>query len=174
YLCLHDGILQTVCLPFCHGSLTFSAAGILAFLWLPFWVIFVSETPNSHNWISVDEKNHIENSLKHTENGVLSAMPYIAGLIFTLLLAPVDSVMIRRRWLSIPRARKLWSSISAFGKSVLLSAIAFSTPESRTLIVALLVLNVMMSSVMLLGFNLADLDLAPPYAGMQRCCITSS
>lgn len=60
------------------------------------------------------------------QNGVLSAMPYIAGLIFTLLLAPVDSVMIRRRWLSIPRARKLWSSISkCFSLSLILLAFVY-------------------------------------------------
>ncbi|THD26865.1 Vesicular glutamate transporter 3 [Fasciola hepatica] len=228
---MHSGyIVGTVLALLCSGflieapfngswPLPFYVSGTLAFLWLPFWILFVSETPSSHNWIGVAERNYIESSLRHSEhhhsdrtipwrriftssqvwllmlcnfmdswsnytilvcvpqymdsvlhlpistNGALSAVPYIAALFLTLLLAPIDTMLIKRGWLSIPRARKLWSSISAFGKSILLLTIAYSNPEHKVLVVSLLVLNVMMSSVMLLGFNLADLDLAPPYAG---------
>ncbi|VDP76340.1 unnamed protein product [Echinostoma caproni] len=152
--------------PF-HGGwpLPFYVSGALAFIWLPTWIFLVSETPKTHSYITMGEKRYIEDSLKHTENGALSALPYIAALVFMFLLTPIDSLLINRGLLSIPRARKLWSAISAFGKSILLLTIAYSPPNHRGLIVVLLVINVALSSLMLIGFNLADLDLAPPYAG---------
>ncbi|KER27393.1 transporter, major facilitator family protein, partial [Opisthorchis viverrini] len=198
--------------------LPFYVSGILAFIWLPAWSILITEVPGSHPWISPEEVQYIEGSLRDihpprpraipwrrlaasgqvwlimvcyvldgwsnytllvcvpqfihdvlgvpiSENGVLSALPYMMALIFMYLLTAIDGFILRRGWISMPNARKLWSGLSAFGKSILLLTIAYLDASHKTAIIILLVLNVMLSSATLLGFNLADLDLAPAYAG---------
>ncbi|CAL8097119.1 unnamed protein product [Calicophoron daubneyi] len=227
---MHSGYLVgTVLALLCSGYLirtdalqgwpsTFYVSGILTLIWLPFWIIYVTETPHSHPWITAEEKHHIENSLRTTkdfnqrclpwrkifvsrqvwivmacyvmdgwanytllvcvpqymdkvlnfpldQNGALSSMPYVFALIFIYLMSFVDAWLVGRGWISIPNARKLWSSIGAFGKSILLLVIGYMDTSCRVTIICLLVMNIMLSSATLLGFNLADLDLAPPYAG---------
>ncbi|TGZ66672.1 hypothetical protein CRM22_005198 [Opisthorchis felineus] len=234
YSCLsgimHSGyIVGTVLALVCSGylidanqlggwPLPFYVSGILAFVWLPAWLILITEVPRSHPWISSEEVQYIEGSLRDihpprprsipwrrlassgqvwlimvcyvldgwsnytllvcvpqfihdvlrvpiSENGVLSALPYMMALIFMYLLTAIDGFILRRGWISMPNARKLWSGLSAFGKSILLLTIAYLDASHKTAIIVLLVLNVMLSSATLLGFNLADLDLAPAYAG---------
>ncbi|KAF6768747.1 hypothetical protein AHF37_10904 [Paragonimus kellicotti] len=227
---MHSGyIFGTVLALSCSGyliksggsggwPLPFYVSGLLALVWLPAWIIFVSESPSSHPWISTAEKHYIEGSLRQTshrdqralpwrrlfrstqvwlimscfildgwsnytllvcvpqymhnvldvpinENGLLSSLPYIAAMGFMYVITFVDGLLIRRNHLSMPNMRKLWSCLSAFGKAVLLLTIAYLDRSYKTTIVVLLIINVMLSSAALLGFNLADLDLAPPYAG---------
>ncbi|KAF8568898.1 hypothetical protein P879_02085 [Paragonimus westermani] len=227
---MHSGyIFGTVLALSCSGyliksgiwdgwPLPFYVSGLLAFVWLPAWIIFVSESPSSHPWISTVEKHYIEGSLRNTshrdqrslpwrrlfrstqvwlimscfimdgwsnytllvcvpqymhsvldvpinENGLLSSLPYIAAMGFMYIITFVDGLLIRRNCLSMPNVRKLWSCLGAFGKAVLLLTIAYLDRSYKTTIVVLLIINVMLSSAALLGFNLADLDLAPPYAG---------
>ncbi|KAF5403607.1 Vesicular glutamate transporter 3 [Paragonimus heterotremus] len=227
---MHSGyIFGTVLALSCSGYLIksggsngwpmpFYVSGLLAFVWLPAWIIFVSESPSSHPWISTAEKHYIEGSLRLTshrdqravpwrrlfrstqvwlimscfildgwsnytllvcvpqymhsvldvpinENGLLSSLPYIAAMGFMYVITFVDGLLIRRNYLSMRNMRKLWSCLGAFGKAVLLLTIAYLDRTYKTTIVVLLIINVMLSSAALLGFNLADLDLAPPYAG---------
>jgi predicted MFS family arabinose efflux permease len=39
--------------------------GILPFIWLPLWWIFIRDHPREAKWISAEEKNHIETILKN-------------------------------------------------------------------------------------------------------------
>jgi len=48
------------------------AEGALPFIWLPIWLYFISDHPHQAKWISTEEKEHLEQTLRH-ESAQLNA-----------------------------------------------------------------------------------------------------
>ncbi|KAF7258575.1 hypothetical protein EG68_04235 [Paragonimus skrjabini miyazakii] len=134
-------------------------------VWLIMFCFILDGWSNYTLLVCVPQYMHSVLDVPINENGLLSSLPYIAAMVFMYVITFVDGLLIRRNYLSMPSVRKLWSCLGAFGKAVLLLTIAYLDRTYKTTIVVLLIINVMLSSMALLGFNLADLDLAPPYAG---------
>ncbi len=64
--------------------------GALPFLWLPIWLYFISDRPRDANWISAEEKRHLETTLEREATEAHLAKP---APLWEALLRPAVFVM---------------------------------------------------------------------------------
>ena len=65
--------------------------GALPFLWLPIWLYFVSDHPREAKWISAEEREHLETTLKHEATGLTPVKP---APLWQAFLQPAVFVML--------------------------------------------------------------------------------
>src|SRR5438034_9963545 len=67
------------------------AEGALPFIWLPIWLCFISDHPRKAKWISQEERDHLETTLRH-ETGQLE--PPNQASLWRAFLQPTVFVML--------------------------------------------------------------------------------
>ncbi|MGH0178123.1 UNVERIFIED_CONTAM: hypothetical protein FKN15_076677 [Acipenser sinensis] len=132
--------------------------------WFLLWAFLVSDTPETHRNISVQEKEYIVSSLKD-QNGFLSALPYLGCWVVMLLGGQIADYM-RETWLySTVAVRKLCTAIGMVGPAVFLVAAGY-TGCNYILAIAFLTISSALGGFSMSGFNINHLDIAPSYAGI--------
>lgn len=97
------------------------------------------------------------------QNALLSALPYFAMLVMSMILSPLADWMNNKKILKIEFSRKLFNTIGMWGAMIALIALAYVT--SKTLAVALVTIAVGINAATYLGFQINHLDLAPNHSG---------
>lgn len=64
---------------------------MFGFIWLILWVIYVSNTPEDHKWISDTEKKHIDNNISVRTGLRKRSVPWIAIFTSMTVIATVIS-----------------------------------------------------------------------------------
>ncbi|XP_011308740.1 putative inorganic phosphate cotransporter [Fopius arisanus] len=99
------------------------------------------------------------------ENGVKSALPYIALLLLTI---PVScfSDWSEKKGVSRGFSRKLCNTIGQWGQGLALIGIVFVTPGDTTVPVLLLIVAVGLAAPTMCGYQINHMDLSLDYAGL--------
>ena len=74
--------------------------GALPFIWLPVWLLFISDHPRDAKWISPEEREHLESTLKHEAS---EKEPEQVASIWTAFLCGETAIMIAMNFFTTPR-----------------------------------------------------------------------
>lgn len=100
------------------------------------------------------------------QNALLSALPYFAMLVMSLILSPFADWLNNKRILKVEFSRKLFNTIGLWGPMTALIALAYITSkEQAALAVGLVTVAVGINAATYLGFQINHLDLAPNHSG---------
>ncbi|CAD5119812.1 DgyrCDS8396 [Dimorphilus gyrociliatus] len=138
------------------------------FLSVPFWALITAHFCN--NWgfytLLTNMPRYMKIVLRFniSENGFLSALPYLTQLILMFLSGVVADLLRRRQILSTTIVRKLANGIGLMGPGIFLVVISF-IGCSRSAAVICLTLSVGLGGIASAGFQVNHLDLAPAFAG---------
>ncbi|XP_034254262.1 putative inorganic phosphate cotransporter isoform X2 [Thrips palmi] len=136
---------------------------------MPFWAILVAHMGQNYGYetllteLPTYMKQVLHFSIKH--NGTLSALPYLAMWIFSIVVSVVADWMTWHKGVSLTRTRKLLNSIGMFGPALSLVAASY-TGCSALLTVALLSMGVGLMGGTMSGYRINHLDISPRFAGI--------
>uniref|UniRef100_A0A8C2L7N0 Sialin n=1 Tax=Cyprinus carpio TaxID=7962 RepID=A0A8C2L7N0_CYPCA len=159
--------------------------GAVGLLWFFLWACFVSNNPSSHKRITEAEKTYIMGSLKnevsnvtvnfynvlsvnslcHSQNGMLSALPYLGCWLLALLGGQLADLLRERYLIRTVIVRKAVTIVGMVGPAVFLVAAGY-TGCNYVLAVACLSISSSLGGISASGFNINHLDIAPSYAGI--------
>ncbi|XP_066246488.1 putative inorganic phosphate cotransporter [Euwallacea similis] len=136
---------------------------------LPFWAILLAHMGYNYGYetlmteLPTYMKQVLHFSIK--ENGFLSALPYLAMWLFSILVSQVADWMLTRPYFTATSVRKILNSIGQFGPAVALFVAAF-TGCDKWLTVSLLTIGVGLNGGTNSGFRVNHLDISPQFAGI--------
>ncbi|KAK3921380.1 Putative inorganic phosphate cotransporter [Frankliniella fusca] len=136
---------------------------------MPFWAILVAHMGQNYGYetLLTELPTYMKQVLRFSikENGTLSALPYLAMWIFSIVVSVVADWMTWTRGVSLTRTRKLLNSIGMFGPALALVAASY-TGCSAPLTVGLLSLGVGLMGGTMSGYRINHLDISPRFAGI--------
>lgn len=99
------------------------------------------------------------------QNGTVSALPYLAMWIFSMLISHVADWMISSGRFNHTLTRKIVNSIGQFGPAIALAAASYTGCNSW-LTVTILTVGVGLNGGIYSGFKVNHLDISPRFAGI--------
>ncbi|KAJ1519672.1 hypothetical protein ONE63_004938 [Megalurothrips usitatus] len=135
---------------------------------LPFWGL-VAKTVG-HDWgfftMIADLPKYMKSVMKFRihENGVLSALPYLAMWLCSLMFGCIADWLIKSDRLSITNTRKLLTTVSSLGPAAGIIGASYAGCD-RYLVVGLFTLGMASMGAYYSGTRVNALDLSPNYAG---------
>ncbi|ROL48694.1 Sialin [Anabarilius grahami] len=149
-----------------HG---WSVPGLSMLLSVPLWAIIISQMCSNWSYYTLltslpmymDTVLHFDLQ----QNSFLSALPYLAGWLFTVGSGVLADNLLERELLSITAVRKIFTFIGLFLPAVFLFAVGFSGC-SGVLAVTFLTLSSAFGGFSAAGVFINQIDIAPRYAGM--------
>ncbi|XP_046735529.1 sialin [Diprion similis] len=134
----------------------------------PFWAILIAHVCSNFGWymLLIELPVFMSDILqfKLSENGLLSAMPYLCMWLFTMTLSKILTVMQGKKWISVTVARKIATLIASFVPMVCLICVSYVGCD-RGLAVFYLTVGVTCIGGMFCGFLSNHVDIAPNFAG---------
>ncbi|XP_063974434.1 putative inorganic phosphate cotransporter isoform X2 [Diachasmimorpha longicaudata] len=136
---------------------------------LPFWAILMAHMGQNYGYETLmTELPTFMKQILHFNiklNGVVSALPYLAMWIFSMLISHVADWMISSGRFSHGKTRKIINSIGQYGPALALIAASY-TGCDKWLTVALLTIGVGFNGGIYSGFKVNHLDISPRFAGI--------
>ncbi|KAJ8922177.1 hypothetical protein NQ315_004112 [Exocentrus adspersus] len=136
---------------------------------MPFWAILLAHM--GHNYGYETLMTELPTYMKQVhhfsikDNGILSALPYLAMWIFSIFISHVADWMLTKPYFTHTIVRKLINGIGQYGPAVALLAVSF-TGCDKWLTVALLTVGVGLNGGIYSGFKVNHLDISPRFAGI--------
>ena len=134
----------------------------------PFWALMAAQI--GHNWgfytLLNDLPKYMSSVLKFRPemNGYFTALPYIVGCFYILIISWVTDKFITAKYVSKTNARKINTSISNIGPAIFLVLASYAGCE-RSLVVFCFIIGVTLMKSGVPGIKVNPLDLSPNYAG---------
>ncbi|KAJ1524730.1 hypothetical protein ONE63_009613 [Megalurothrips usitatus] len=136
---------------------------------MPFWAILVAHMGQNYGYetLLTELPTYMKQVLRFSikDNGTLSALPYLAMWIFSIVVSVVADWMTWTKGVSMTRTRKLLNSIGMFGPALCLVAASY-TGCTASLTVGLLSLGVGLMGGTMSGYRINHLDISPRFAGI--------
>ncbi|XP_031637844.1 putative inorganic phosphate cotransporter isoform X2 [Contarinia nasturtii] len=136
---------------------------------LPFYAILFAHMGQNYGYetLMTELPTYMKQVLRFSlkENGILSALPYLAMWLFSMFISVVTDWMIYSDRFTHTNARKIINSLGQYGPAICL-IIASYTGCNRTLTVFLLTLGVGLNGAIYSGFKINHLDITPRFAGI--------
>ncbi|XP_015522232.1 putative inorganic phosphate cotransporter isoform X1 [Neodiprion pinetum] len=136
---------------------------------LPFWAILIAHMGQNYGYETLmTELPTFMKQILHFDiksNGTVSALPYLAMWIFSMLISHVADWMISNNICSHQVTRKILNTIGQFGPAIALVAASY-TGCNPTLTVAILTIGVGLNGGIYSGFKVNHLDISPRFAGI--------
>ncbi|KAH1005449.1 hypothetical protein HUJ04_006438 [Dendroctonus ponderosae] len=136
---------------------------------LPFWAILLAHMGYNYGYetlmteLPTYMKQVLHFSIK--DNGFLSALPYLAMWIFSIMVSQIADWMLTKTYFSSTLVRKILNSIGQFGPAIALFIAAF-TGCDKWVTVTLLTIGVGLNGGTNSGFRVNHLDISPQFAGI--------
>ena len=99
------------------------------------------------------------------QNSLLSAVPYIAHAIAGVLVSPLADQLISKNIVSITSVRKIFGAVAMYVPGAALIWLAFVDSTQKELAIVLLVVAVAFTALVLCGFRVNMIDVAPNHTG---------
>lgn len=135
---------------------------------LPFWAILVAHTCSNWGWymVLIELPLYMKQILKFkiAENAVLTAVPFLAMWLFSLVLSKTLDTLRGKKKITTTTARKTGTLIASLVPMVCFVVLIFIHCQ-RTLAVVLMTIAIMSVGGMFSGFLSNHIDIAPNYAG---------
>ncbi|XP_061903325.1 sialin isoform X2 [Entelurus aequoreus] len=132
-------------------------------LWAVLWFMFVSDDPRTHRRISKEERDYIVDSIGR-QNGFLSALPYLAAWLCSVLSGFLADSLIEKKVFSVTTIRKLFTLTGMLPPAGFLLAVAYAGCN-HVLTITFLTLASAVAGASSPGVFINQIDIAPRYAG---------
>ncbi|KAJ8865877.1 hypothetical protein PR048_033400 [Dryococelus australis] len=136
---------------------------------VPFWAILIAHMGQNYGYETLmTELPTFMKQILHFDikkNGTLSALPYLAMWIFSIIASVIADWMIFSERFNHTQARKIINSIGQYGPALCLIAASYSSHDAD-LTVALLTVGVGLNGAVFSGFKVNHLDISPRFAGI--------
>lgn len=136
---------------------------------LPFYAILLAHVGQNYGYetLMTELPTYMKQVLRFSikTNGTLSALPYLAMWMFSIVVGWVADWMLTSGRFTHTMTRKISNSIGQYGPAIAL-IIASYTGCSRAVTVAILTIGVGLNGGIYAGFKINHLDLTPRYAGV--------
>ncbi|XP_058788719.1 putative inorganic phosphate cotransporter isoform X2 [Phymastichus coffea] len=136
---------------------------------LPFWAILIAHMGQNYGYETLmTELPTFMKQILHfhiKSNGLVSALPYLAMWLFSMVISHVADWIISSGRLNHTHTRKLINSIGQFGPALALVAASY-TGCNPWLTVSLLTIGVGLNGGIYSGFKVNHLDISPRFAGV--------
>lgn len=119
-----------------------------------FWLLLTEMPTFIHTVFKVDLK----------EDGMLSALPYLAMFLLQIPVLYVADTLNRRQVTTLTVSRKAWNTVSMWSGAAGLAGLGYLNDTTTT--ITLYVLIVAVGCTTNAGFNINHMDLSPNYAGL--------
>ncbi|XP_063916931.1 sialin-like isoform X1 [Zophobas morio] len=135
---------------------------------LPLWALIAAQI--GHDWgfftMVTDLPKYMKDVLKFNvaENGVWSSVPYIFMWLVSMGSGWVCDYLIKRQYMSVTLARKVFTSIASMGPAIFIIAASYSGCD-RDLAVGMFTVAMSFMGTFYCGMKVNALDLAPNFAG---------
>lgn len=97
------------------------------------------------------------------QNAVLSALPYLAMWIISLVVCPISDLLINRGYIGVAAGRKIFNSIGHWGPALALIILPFL--QGKVVAVIVLTISVGLDGFIYCGYMCNHMDLSPNFAG---------
>ncbi|XP_047503595.1 putative inorganic phosphate cotransporter isoform X1 [Pieris napi] len=135
---------------------------------LPFWAILLAHCGQSLGfWTLLTEMpSYMDKVLGVAikDNGIYSALPYLAMYILSFVFSWTADFMINRNILSHGTIRKIFNTISFWGPAAALLGLCYIPAGHVPLAVAMLTVTVGLNGAHYVGFLISHIDLSPNFA----------
>ncbi|GJQ72216.1 hypothetical protein Trydic_g3307 [Trypoxylus dichotomus] len=134
----------------------------------PLWALVVAQI--GHDWgffeMVTDLPKYMSGVLKFKvrENGLWSSLPYLVMWIVSLSSGWVCDYIIKKGYIGITFARKLFTAIGAIGPGIFMLAASYAGCD-RNVVIAMFTIAMGCMGTFYCGMKVNALDLAPNYAG---------
>ncbi|XP_026299705.1 putative inorganic phosphate cotransporter isoform X4 [Apis mellifera] len=136
---------------------------------LPFWAILIAHMGQNYGYetLMTELPTFMKQILNFDieSNGTVSALPYLAMWIFSMLISHVADWMISSGRFNHTFTRKIVNSIGQFGPAIALAAASYTGCNSW-LTVTILTIGVGLNGGIYSGFKVNHLDISPRFAGI--------
>ncbi|VEN51312.1 unnamed protein product, partial [Callosobruchus maculatus] len=136
---------------------------------LPFWAILLAHMGHNYGYetLMTELPTYMKQVHKFSikDNGILSAMPYLAMWIFSIFISHVADWMLTKPYFTHTSVRKIINGIGQYGPAIALVAVSY-TGCDRWLTVALLTVGMGLNGGIYSGFKVNHLDISPQFAGI--------
>ncbi|XP_034945293.1 putative inorganic phosphate cotransporter isoform X2 [Chelonus insularis] len=136
---------------------------------LPFWAILIAHMGQNYGYetLMTELPTYMKQILHFNikTNGIVSALPYLAMWIFSMLISHVADWMISSGKFTHTSTRKIINTVGQYGPAITL-IIASYTGCDPLLTVALLTIGVGLNGGIYSGFKVNHLDISPRFAGV--------
>uniref|UniRef100_A0A182SIQ7 Putative inorganic phosphate cotransporter n=1 Tax=Anopheles maculatus TaxID=74869 RepID=A0A182SIQ7_9DIPT len=136
---------------------------------MPFYAILLAHLGQNYGYetLMTELPTYMKQVLRFSikTNGVLSALPYLAMWLFSIVVGWVADWMLTSGRFNHTWTRKISNSIGQYGPAIALIVASF-TGCSRALTVAILTIGVGLNGGIYAGFKINHLDITPRYAGV--------
>ncbi|ERL88032.1 hypothetical protein D910_05421 [Dendroctonus ponderosae] len=102
-----------------------------------------------------------------SSNGVVSAIPYMAGAVTGFIFARLSDYLIGKNWLTTIQSRRTFQVLGSYGLVISFMILAYVS-STRTFAVVLLSLANIAYSATLVGYSVNHVDLSPRFAGILQ------
>ncbi|XP_067010645.2 putative inorganic phosphate cotransporter isoform X2 [Anabrus simplex] len=136
---------------------------------LPFWSILIAHIGQNYGYETL--MTELPTFMKQVllfdikQNGTLSALPYLAMWLFSIVASHIADWMISSQRFTHTVTRKIINSVGQFGPAIALVAASY-TGCNPALTVALLTIGVGLNGGIYSGFKVNHLDISPRFAGI--------
>ncbi|XP_055703598.1 putative inorganic phosphate cotransporter isoform X1 [Phlebotomus papatasi] len=136
---------------------------------LPFYAILLAHMGQNYGYetLMTELPTYMKQVLRFSikENGILSALPYLAMWLFSMFISVIADWMISSNRFSLTATRKIINSIGQYGPAICLVVASF-TGCDRILTVAVLTIGMGLNGGIYSGFKINHLDITPRFAGI--------
>ena len=136
---------------------------------LPFWAILIAHMGQNYGYetlmtlLPTFMKQILHFDIK--SNGTVSALPYLAMWIFSMVISHVADWMISSGRFNHTITRKIINSVGQFGPAIALVAASYTGCDAW-LTVSLLTIGLGLNGGIYSGFKVNHLDISPKFAGV--------
>ncbi|XP_015595983.2 putative inorganic phosphate cotransporter isoform X2 [Cephus cinctus] len=136
---------------------------------MPFWAILIAHMGQNYGYETLmTELPTFMKQILHfniKSNGTVSALPYLAMWIFSMVVSHIADWMISTERLNHTVTRKIINSIGQYGPAIALAAASY-TGCDKWLTVAILTFGIGFNGAIYSGFKVNHLDISPRFAGI--------
>lgn len=100
-----------------------------------------------------------------TQNGLMTALPYLTAWIISFPVSHVSDLSIRRNIVTTEMSRKICNTIGQWIPAAALIGLGYVKQDQPELAVAILILAVSSNIAIFCGHNVNHMDLSPNFAG---------
>lgn len=135
---------------------------------LPFYAILLAHMGHNYGYetLMTELPTYMKQVLRFSlkSNGLLSALPYLAMWLLSMVISVIADWMISSKRFSLTATRKIINSIGQYGPGIALIAASY-TGCDRAMTLAILTIGVGLNGGIYSGFKINHLDLTPRFAG---------
>lgn len=136
---------------------------------MPFYAILIAHMGHNYGYetLMTELPTYMKQVLRFSikENGILSALPYVAMWLFSMAISVVADWLISSGRLTHTKTRKIINSIGQYGPGIALIAASY-TGCDRVLTLTILTIGVGLNGGIYSGFKINHLDITPRFAGI--------